>query len=385
MRNTQKIYDVIVVGVGSMGSSTLYHLAKSGASVLGIEQFHISHREGSHTGQTRIVRKAYFEHPDYVPLLESAYQGWHDIESEAGYQLLHQIGFLYMGKSQHPKLEAVRASAKQYNIPITELGKGNNRNYPQFNVPDGYESVFEPGAGFVTTDKTILTYTERAIKHGASILQNTKVNQWQVKNGNVEVQTSQGSFTCKHLVLTSGAYSNDLLPKSNFELTPTRQLIIWAKPKKWDLFELGTLPCWTIAPDDEKGIYYGFPILPQDRFPGSLGLKMAHHYPGEEMDDFSVQTNDESERKKMWDFAQEFLPDAMDEILSTSSCLYTYSKDDNFYIDKLPDHAEHVTVAAGFSGHGFKFVPVVGKILAELALTGKTAHPISFLSFNRKH
>ena len=150
-------YDAIVIGMGSMGASTAYHLASQGAKVLGIEQFAITHDQGSHAGQSRIIRKSYYEHPDYVPLLERAYQLWRDLERMTGAEVYVQTGLLYSGKANHPLIQGSKLSAETYNIPFQSLDDATrSAQFPQFRFPDDHETWMEPDAGFVTPERAIL-------------------------------------------------------------------------------------------------------------------------------------------------------------------------------------------------------------------------------------
>ena len=172
-------FDVIVLGVGSMGSATCYYLAKSGYKILGLEQFDISHEFGSHTGQSRIIRKAYFEHPDYVPLMERAYQNWKDVEQETGIQVYFKTGLLYAGNSTNEMIKGVKLSASLYNIDLEQLNSKDVFNrFPQFNFPETFDVLFEPEAGFLPPEKAIRLYASEATKNGAAIHSNEKVIEW---------------------------------------------------------------------------------------------------------------------------------------------------------------------------------------------------------------
>lgn len=371
-------FDVIVAGVGSMGSATCYELAKVGLSVLGLEARTIVNDEASHSGQTRIVRKAYFEHPDYVPLLKSAYSGWEALEAITGKQFYHPVGLAYFGKKQHPLLQSVKDSSSQYNLPLQSLDNNATKSLlPDFNIPESYESIMEPEAGFVCTDQVIATYADLAREEGAVLKEQEGVLQWEVKSGLVEVRSKIGTYTCNKLILTGGAGNAALLPAGFTSLKVTRQLISWVKPRNDKNLKFGKLPCWIFAPDNEKGIFYGFPMLP-DAFGGIPGLKVAHHFPGE----LVIAPTDEViviEKQKIAAMMSEYMPGVFDGFIDVTSCLYTYSKDEHFIIDFVPDTYERVIAAAGLSGHGFKFVPVTGEVLKDLALTGNTAHPVEFL------
>jgi sarcosine oxidase len=378
-------FDVIVLGVGSMGSATCYYLARSGAKVLGLEQFDIPHEMGSHAGQSRIIRKAYFEHPDYVPLLESAYANWKELERITQAEVYVKTGLLYFGKPDHLLITGVLESAGKYRIPVEKLDKNAmDARYPQVSLPDGYAKLFEPDAGFVTPERAILLYTDQAIKLGAVIRTKTKVLQWTKDADGYRVSTNQGEFRCKKLVITSGPWTAKLVPGMQQTLKVTRQMIAWVIPHKPASFELGRWPCWTLADERKPGIYYGFPILPVGRFNGPIGFKLAHHAPGEVTGADTVSRTPTPEDEANLKYClNTYFPDGYAGTHVMKTCLYTNTPDEHFIIDYLPGHEGKVAIAAGFSGHGFKFVSVVGEILRDLALSGSTSHPIGFLHAKR--
>ncbi len=377
-------YDVIVIGAGSMGASACYFLAARGHKVLGLEQFNVPHEKGSHAGQSRIIRKAYFEHPDYVPLLNRAYHNWKQIEELSGIKLYYKTGLLYQGKPEHIVLKGTRQAADMHNISLNELSPEESaRQFPQFKLPEGFTSFIEPSAGFITPEKAISTYIAGAIKNGAAIRTNEKVLDWKKEKEHIKVVTAKEIFYCKKLVVTAGAWAGKLAPQLKPQLKVTRQIVAWMKPLKPELFSLENFPCWVIA-DEGRGVYYGFPMLPKDRFDGPAGLKVAHHFPGAESDPDNVNRNISKEDEEDIRYAlQKYLPAANGALLEFKTCLYTYSKDENFIIDHLPGFNGDVTIACGFSGHGFKFVSVVGEILADLAMEGKTKLPVDFLKLGR--
>ena len=375
-------FDFIVIGVGSMGSATCYYLAKRGYKVLGIEQFDISHEFGSHAGQSRIIRKAYFEHPDYVPLLERTYKNWSDLEKETAKQLYFKTGLLYAGASQNEMINGVKQSSDLYSIDIDR--NVAPQKFPQFNFPPNFEILFEPDAGFLPPERSIRLYAEMAKQNGATIHTNEKTIEWK-KDGNiVTVETEKKIYHCRKLIITAGAWAGKMIPGYNTKIKATRQFIAWIKPKDENRFVLNNFPCWMIADDDGKGCYYGFPILPTDKFGAPGGLKLAHHYPLDITDPDNV--NRESKQEDVEDLnycLDKYLPGVFEKVLATKICLYGNSPDENFIIDNLPGYEDHVSIACGFSGHGFKFAAVVGEILADLAIDGRTGQPIVFLNAKR--
>ena len=377
-------YDAIVIGIGSMGSATCYHLAKSGHKVLGLEQFGISHDHGSHSGQTRIIRKAYFEYPDYVPLLERAYENWFTLEKEIGISLFQKTGMLYLGKPDDRLVKGVRDSAQKFKLNIQNLSSEIlEKKYPQFWIPQDREAVFEPDAGFLLPETAILSFTERALHFGAHIKIGEKTLKWKDKDGHIEVVTNESTYSCSKLIITAGAWANKMIPNFGSSFKVTKQVLAWVKAKDASLFELGEFPTWIFDNGDNKGSFYGFPILSEDKFGGPVGLKVALHYPGPDIDpDEDPRAVPENEEAKIIEFLNRHLPQGYSRTNSISTCLYTYSLDENFILGPSPE-SDKVILAAGFSGHGFKFASVVGEILADLAFKETTTLPIEFLSPQR--
>jgi sarcosine oxidase len=377
--------DVIVLGVGSMGSSTCYYLAKRGYRVLGLEQFDIPHDQGSHAGQSRIIRKAYFEHPDYVPLLQRAYENWKEIEAISGSQIYFPTGLLYAGKPNDVLIKGVRESATKYNVNVESLSISETKDrFPQFQIPEGYEVLVEPDAGFVTPERAVLLYVEQAIQAGANIHTKEKAISWKKEGEVITVTTNKETYTCKKLIITAGPWAGQLIPGFSKQLKVTRQVIAWINPKERKLFELGQFPCWLIDDHTQDGMYYGFPILPVAKFGAPIGLKVALHYPGQVSDPDAVNRIPSIDDEAMLiDAIDKYLPQGYQSTHVLKTCLYTNTPDENFVLDFLPGYNQQVVIAAGFSGHGFKFVSVVGEIMADLAQQGKTDLPIAFLNASR--
>ncbi len=377
-------YDVIVLGVGSMGSAACYHLAKRGYSVLGLEQFDIPHDQGSHAGQTRIIRKAYGENVDYVPLLERAYENWETLESETGTQLFHKTGIVYFGGPGNEFLDTVRRSSKDFDIPTRELGPADCRtDYPQFRLPTGFVGIEEPDAGFLLPEECVRLMVREATSYGAVIKTQEKVRNWERSQNGIVITTDSGTFHGRKLVITAGAWAGEMIAMIQPRLTVTRQVLAWVKPKVWDDFTLDNFPCWLI--DDKDKVFYGFPILPKGETDGPLGLKLGMHHPfGDTADPNAVRRSiDGSEEQVLIDFLNDMMPNGYEETIELKTCLYTNTPDLHFIVDYLPGYDTDVAIAAGFSGHGFKFASAVGEVLADLAMEGGADLPIDFLSTRR--
>jgi sarcosine oxidase len=378
-------FDTIVLGVGSMGSSTCYYLASRGYSVLGLEQFDIPHDQGSHAGQSRIIRKAYFEHSDYVPLLQRAYQNWKQLEERTGSQVYFSTGLFYAGKSDQVLIKGVRESAVKHNIHIESLSQNEvKKRFSQFQIPEEYNVLFEPDAGFITPERAILLFVDQAIRAGAHIHTKEKAMSWRKEGESIIVVTNKDTYFCKKLIITAGPWAGNMIPGFSNQLNVTRQVIAWVNPKEWKPFEFGQFPCWLIDDDTQNGMYYGFPVLPIGKFGTPIGLKVALHYPGQVSDPDAVnRTPSKEDEEKVISALYKFLPQGYSSTHVLKTCLYTNTADENFVLDFLHGYDEQVVIAAGFSGHGFKFVSVVGEIMADLAMEGKTALPIDFLNAKR--
>jgi len=378
-------FDVIVIGVGSMGSATCYYLSKRGYNVLGLEQFDISHEFGSHAGQSRIIRKAYFEHPDYVPLLESAYKNWNRLEQETGEELYFKTGLLYAGTSNNEMITGVKQSAALYNIDLEQLNNADAaKRFPQFLFPKSFEILFEPEAGFLPPEKSIRLYATQAMKNKALIHSNEKVIEWKKEGDGLIVKTDRSSYRCNKLIITAGAWAGKMIPGFTDKIKVTRQFVAWIKTKDDMQFALNNFPCWMVGDDEKHGCYYGFPLLDTKKFGEPDGLKLAHHFPKEVTDPDKVdRKTTENDIQNLTYCLNKYLPGVFDSVLHTKICLYGNSPDENFIIDKLPGYEENVSIACGFSGHGFKFASVVGEILADLAIEGKSNLPMEFLNAKR--
>jgi sarcosine oxidase len=379
-------FDVIVVGLGAMGSACARALAERGLRVLGLERFDLPHGFGSSGGQSRMVRMAYFEHPDYVPLLRRAYEGWDELGEAIGTTLFHRTGLLYLGRAEQMLLEGTRRAAREHDIELESLDDDElGERFPQVRKPEAMEALFEPDAGLVLCERAIESAAELARRAGAELRCRERVTEWGVVGDGVEVTSERGRYAAGHVVFTAGAWTETLVQELGVELRVTRQPLGWVAPKTPKAFEIGRFPCWAIQDDADgfEGIYYGFPSLPAARFAGERGFKLAHHSIGRRT---TAETVDrEPTRADEADFRPaltRYFPDADGPTVAVKICLYTVTPDEHFILDRHPGHPQ-VTVACGFSGHGFKLAPAMGEALADLATEGRSDLPIGFLSLDR--
>jgi sarcosine oxidase len=375
-------YHTIVIGVGSMGSAACFHLSQRNQKVLGLEQFSSPHERGAHGAHTRIIRKAYFEHPDYVPLLEKAYANWHLIEQLSGEQLYVPTGLLYAGPPGNDLLQRIREAAQQYQISLEEWDSAElKQRVPQFTLPANSEIMFEPEAGFLYPDKAIEVMIALSIRAGATIRQQCPVLGWEADELGVKVFTEHETFTADKLIITAGPWAGSMIAGAQQHLQITQQTLAWYTPPADVPQNAQQFPCWLIAEEGVPGAYYGFPALPNH---GPNGWKIAHHHAGKPTHpDETNRTINEKELATLGKFMQQYLGVADDALITTKTCLYSNSPDEHFVIDLLPGYHQRVSVAWGFSGHGFKFTSVVGEILADLSMYGKTPLPAQLLQADR--
>ncbi|MFY0688436.1 MAG: N-methyl-L-tryptophan oxidase [Cyclobacteriaceae bacterium] len=367
-----KKYDAIVIGLGTMGSAACMQLAQKGLNVLGLEKGEIVNDRSSHSGYTRLIRKAYFEHPDYVPLLERSYALWKNLEASLNEQLFFKTGIAYFGHDTGPLLSGVQRSSSLYNIPVTHL-EGNSFRPDIFRLPGKMNLLFEEDAGFLDVSRSIKGMCKMARSSGAQLRANVEVIEWKQMRDKFELSTSEGTFISDYLVVCAGAFTSDLLPQMKPQLSVTRQLLTWAD------METDEMPCWVIEDEEQVGIYYGFPAYSS----GYRGMKIAHHIRGESIQPNQFMNFDSrNEMEKINEVLKKYFKRS-GKVQLVAPCMYTYSPDDDFIVDFLPGANEKMIIAAGFSGHGFKFAPVVGEIVSDLVVNGISSQPADFLSFNR--
>jgi sarcosine oxidase len=369
-------YDVVVVGVGGMGSAALYHLARRGKRVLGLERFDLGHELGSSHGHTRIIRQAYFEHPSYVPLVLRAYELWRELETEAGEQLLVITGAVEGG----PRIyEGALRSSLEHDLPHESIdGAEAGRRFPGFRLPPELELVWQPDGGFVLPERCIVAHVNGALARGAVVRARERVLEWSEGENGVRVRTDRGATVeAERLVLTAGAFSQHVARLPPGMVVAQRQVLAWLQPLRPELFAPDRFPVFNVAV--EEGHLYGFPVYGVPGF--KLGFYDHDGERGPDPDAISreVSLSDEEPVRR---FAERYFPDGAGPTLALKSCLFELSPDEHFLVDRHPE-TELAVVGAGFSGHGFKFCPVVGEILADLALDGDTQHDIGFLRFSR--
>ncbi|MCB1485902.1 MAG: N-methyl-L-tryptophan oxidase [Bauldia sp.] len=370
-------YDVIVIGTGGIGSAATWHLARRGARVLGLDRFPGGHAEGSSHGETRIIRKAYFEHPDYVPLLERAYALWAEIEAASGETLFRRVGLLEGGPAEGVLVRGIREAAARHALPLEDIVPGDPESGPPMRLPGGAVGVLEKDAGFLFVERSVLAHLRMAAAAGADIVSGDAVLGWQAEEGGVTVRTAAKSYRADRLAITAGAWASGLLSGLAIPLTVRRKHLHWFACDDPRYSAERDCPCFFF--ETPVGLFYGFPQV------GSGGVKVAEHTRGTDVasplgDDKAIEPDDLA---RVTAFIRDCLPGVSTTPVRHAVCYYTLSPDEHFIVDRHPAHA-NVAFVAGLSGHGYKFAPVLGEILAELALDGTTRQPVGFLGLDRE-
>jgi sarcosine oxidase len=370
-------YDVIVIGLGAMGSATLHQLAGRGLAVLGLERFEVPHDRGSYHGLTRIIRLAYHEDPSYVRLLRRAYPLWRELEAEAGERLLHVTGSLDAGPAESSFITGSLQSCREHDLQHELLSAGDvAERFPGFRLPADFAAVLQPDGGYLLAERSVIAMVDGARRRGAEVRTSTPVLDWRVESGAVAVRTAAETCRAGALVVTAGAWAAKLLPSLAELARPERQVVGWFEPRRPDLFAADRFPVFDIL--FEEGNYYGLPASGQPGF--KIGRHGHLHQPADpDAVDRELHPRDEAVLRRA---LERYFPDADGAVVSLKVCLFTNSPDQHFVIDRVHDDPP-VVVAAGFSGHGFKFAPVVGEVLADLATGGESRHPIERFRLHR--
>jgi sarcosine oxidase len=363
-------FDVAVIGLGAMGSSALFHLARRGLKVVGLERFHEGHDKGSSHGESRAIRLGYFEHPSYVPLARRACENWAELERLTGESVLTKTGVLEIGKPGsvifNGSLEASRLHGLEHEVlDAAEM----RQRYPQFRLPEGYMTVWQPDGGFVRPEIANRLHLELARGQGAEVRFETQVLGIEPSGEGVRVRTASGDLRAGRVIVAAGGWIGDLLPDLKPHLTLARQVLCWFDPREPEALTPGKLPVFII--DGEEDIAYGFPDV------GS-GFKCASHLASGALGhaDDARQDAGPADEARMRDFLEAYLPVAAGPLRAMKTCFYTKTADEDFVIDLHPDDSR-IVVASPCSGHGYKFASVIGEVLADLATEGGTGHDIS--------
>ena len=371
-------FDVIVVGVGGMGSAACFHLARRGKRVLGLERYGIPHSMGSSHGINRIIRLAYYEDPSYVPLLRRSFELWRELEGGFGEPLLFVTGSIDTGPVDEFVFRESKRSCDLHELPHEVLNARElMERYPAFRVPESFQAVLQPDGGFVMSERAIVAHVMGAMETGAVVRGYEPVLSWTTTPSGVAVQTAKGEYETEQIVFSAGAWIGDLVPALRGITEPERQVLGWFQPSTPAHFTPDALPVLNLqAGADER--YYGFPVY------GIPGFKFGKYHHREEPidpDDWDRQPN-QADEDVLRAGVRQFFPGADGPVMTMASCIFTNTPDEHFIIDRL-EPGSPVIIASPCSGHGFKFAPVIGEVLADLVIEDRTDHDINLFTLNR--
>jgi sarcosine oxidase len=365
-------FDAIVVGLGAHGSAAAVSLARRGQRVLGLERFGRGEAFGSSSGWSRMIRITHYEHPWLVPMATASWDRWQALERETAMALLTRTGGLYGGSKGSSIVAGAQESAAGFSVAHELLDASEiHRRWPIFAPADDTVGIFEEQAGTIRIDRANAAHLAIAERAGARLEFGRRLVDWRpAAGGGFEVETADGQVVgAEHLVLATGPWIVDFVPDMRLPLTVEREVPMWFEPTV-DPASVGAdrLPIWVLR--DEGTAFYGIPHDPD------LGLKVSIHHWGTFVrpDDVDrVVGPDDVERVRAFMLAR--MPAANGALANSAVCLYTNTPDEVFVIDRHPA-AAGVAFASACSGHGFKFAPVIGDILADLVTDGATSWPI---------
>lgn len=371
-------YDVAVVGLGGMGSAILAQSAKRGASVIGLEQFTRGHDLGSSSGKSRMIRKAYFEDPAYVPLLLRAYELWRELERDTSQELLRLTGLLMVGKKGCEIIAGATRAAREHSLPFESLTAPEIRSrFPMLKVLDEEVGVYESDGGVLDPERAICAHLDVAEVAGAEIRFEAAMESWESGAAGFTIRLADGTTVItRALVLSLGAWFKDALEKLGVTVRVQRNVQIWFDPTM-DIYAAPHFPPFLLDREGLPAPLYGFPDFGD-------GVKAAFHSHGDLTDAAHLNRGVDTARdiEPIMRAMDDWMPGAATALRSAKPCLYTLTPDGHFVVDRHPEHPRLI-LCGGFSGHGFKFAPVIGEIGADLALEQQTRHEIEFLSLQR--
>ena len=367
-------YDVAVAGLGAMGAAAARELSRRGLSVVGFDRYAPPHGLGSSHGKSRIIREAYFEDPAYVPLVRHARALWEELERESGARLLMRTGGLMIGPPEGALVRGALASAVAHGLPHERLDAAGIRQRVQaFHPDDAMAGVWEPNAGVLFPEAGIAAMLASALAHGALLHVDEPVISWRADERGVEVRTANGVYAAGRLVLASGAWMPALLGDFTPPLVVERVALFWFEPARdAAAFDPERFPIFILEHERDRYIY-GFPRL-------DGRVKIARHHEGEPADPDRIRRDAAPEQaESLRATFRPFLPAADGPLREQAVCMYTNTPDGHFVLGAHPHHPR-VTVVSACSGHGFKFAPAIGGIVADLVSTGETAWEIGLFS-----
>jgi sarcosine oxidase len=371
-------YDVAIVGLGGIGSAIAAHCAGRGASVIGLERFTPAHDRGSSHGKSRMIRQAYFEDPAYVPLVLRSYELWRALEKNSGQELLRITGVLSVGEENSKIISGTQRAAVRHGLALEKWGREEVRErYPSLRLVEDEIALFEPDGGVLDPEQAVSAHLKSAKSSGAELRFNTVVRNWEANDRGVTLALDDGSkVSAKRLILSLGPWFKKTLGELGVMLQIQRNVQVWFTPAT-NAYQSPRFPAFLLDRAGLPAPLYGFPDF-------GVGVKLAFHGFGDVMtaDELDRDVDPARDVEPVARATDAWMPGAAAILREAKPCMYSLTPDGNFVIDRDPHHA-NVILCGGFSGHGFKFAPVIGEIAADLALDGGSRHRIDFLSLRR--
>ncbi|WFR98976.1 N-methyl-L-tryptophan oxidase [Rhizobium tumorigenes] len=370
-------FDVAVIGLGAMGSGALSHLAARGVKAIGIDAFYPAHTLGSSHGDSRLIRLGYFEDPSYVPLLQRAYANWRALEARLRSEVLTITGVLQIGAPDSTIVTGTRASCKLHDLTIEELDRAAMKaRFPVFSLDAGEIALLDPQGGYIRPEAAVTGYIRLAAEDGAVLHFGEKITGIEPDDAGVTITSAVGKYRANKVIVATGSWISELVPQLKEHAVPIRQVVAWYQPRDGFVTQPQRMPAF-IRDEGDDGSYFGFPAIGVD------GVKIGRHAHFREPIDPNEPNPpvNDADMALLDAFIARRLPAANGMRVNAITCRYTMLPSEDFLIDLMPGNPR-IVVASPCSGHGFKFTSVIGEILADLAIDGRTDLPISAFSFD---
>jgi len=381
MESKSSQYDVVVVGVGGIGSAAVYHLAQRGLDVLGLDQYNIPNSIGSSHGDSRLIRLTNYEDPEYVPHVRRSLSLWESLQNEYGEQLLQRTGTIDAGPADSETVDGAVTACEEYGLQYEHLSAHElSEKFPGFELPSEFEAVYQPDGGFINPTKCVQAHVELAQEHGATTHAHETVTDWASTTDSVTVETDRTTYQANHLVVTAGAWTQLLIDELADTLTPWRVIVGGFQPEDRTKFTPNAFPVFSIN-DGDRG-FYGGPAAGTSGFKFGLVDNLEDVADPSNFDPRPTEKERERLRTVLHENAQRFFPEGASSIKRLKTCMVTHTPDQDFIIDHLPSDA-NVIVGAGFSGKGFKFSCLMGELLADLVTESESTVDIEMFNIDR--
>ncbi len=363
---TKSNYDVVIIGGGVIGAATAYDLARHGQSVLVIDQYDPPHINGSSHGQSRLLRVAYAEGDKYVAMARQAKTLWRDLEEQSGSSLFEQTGILYAGSNKSAFMKSVVDSAQSQEIPMVVIDQNKPPISNLYSMPEDWCVLFEPEGGFLHTENCVAAMLQLAERHGAEKMVNTQVLDIQQSNHGVHIETRNGSVSAHSVVICAGSWVCDLVPSLKSKVSVQRKIMHWYAADKDQFGTTSHFKPFVVHDEENDSWFYGVPDI------DGSGIKIGdHNYENNIAHPDQIdRTITQQDTGKVDQLVRSFLP-GLGKRMTSQTCLYTSTRNTDFILDRVPGF-EAAYIASGFSGHGFKFAPVIGEIMGNM-VRGQTS------------